>query len=192
MAGKPDAPAIPPHVVEGVAAARAGDERALENLVRHYQNRVAGYVVTLLGHDAGDLDDLCQTIFVKMALSLPRLRSPEAFEPWLFRIAANVCRDQVRRMKLRSLFVPLSRDHEAIAVEASAGEPQERSAALERGLARLSSSQRELIGLLRTCGYSYEELARLTNSSVRAVAGRLFRARSRLRKLVTEPTDECE
>jgi DNA-directed RNA polymerase specialized sigma24 family protein len=41
-----------------------------------------------------------------------------------------------------------------------------------------------MMNLLPGREYSYEELARLTKSSVRAVAGRLFRARARLRKLL--------
>jgi RNA polymerase sigma-70 factor, ECF subfamily len=185
MGAKPEAPAPSPELIEWIAAARSGDESALEAVVRHYQDRIAGYVIALLGRDVADLDDLCQIIFVKMALALPRLRSPDAFEPWLFRIAANVCRDHVRRLKSQSLFVPLSRDHESIAADPPAEETRERAAALEGALATLSSAQRELIGLVRARRYSYEELAQLTNSSVRAVAGRLFRARSRLRKLFT-------
>lgn len=170
--------------IERVAAARAGDEQALEDVIRHYQERVAGFVVALVGKSSADLDDLCQIVFLKMALSMPRLRSVDAFEPWLFKIARNVCRDHLRRLRLRSLFVTLSRDHEAISTDQKLEDPQAGPPALDGALKNLSGAQRELIDLLRTREYSYEELARLTKSSVRAVAGRLFRARSRLRKLL--------
>ncbi len=168
---------------EKIAAARAGDEPALEEVIRHYQDRIAGYVISLVGKNPAELDDLCQTVFVKMALSLSRLKSIDHFEPWLFTIARNVCRDYLRRSRSRSFFVPLSRDHDRIPAE-EAEEPRLASGAIEMALARLSARERELIELLRGRDYSYEELSRLTKTSVRAVAGRLFRARSRLRRLL--------
>jgi RNA polymerase sigma-70 factor (ECF subfamily) len=118
-----------------------------------------------------------------MALSLPKLRSVEAFEPWLFRIARNVCRDHLRRLSLRNLFVPLS-VHDAILGEQSPEDLRATVSALQSALRKLSGAQREVIYLLCRREYSYEELARLTNTSVRAVAGRLCRARARLRKLL--------
>jgi RNA polymerase sigma-70 factor, ECF subfamily len=118
-----------------------------------------------------------------MALSLPRLNSV-VFEAWLFKIARNVCRDHLRRLIIRSLFVPLSRHHEAIPIDQEPENPRTNPNALDGALKKLSGKQRQLIDLLRAREYSYEELARLTKSSVRAVAGRLFRARARLRKLM--------
>jgi RNA polymerase sigma-70 factor (ECF subfamily) len=179
----------PATMIERIAAARGGDEQALEDVIRYYQNRIAGYVAALMGGDGADLDDLCQIVFLKMALALPRLRSIEVFEPWLFKIARNVCTDHHRRHRWRKLVVPLSREHERIA-EPQRKEPRE-VGRLERAVQSLSGAQRELIALLREREYSYEELARLTGSNARAVAGRLFRARARLRKLLccdgTEP-----
>jgi RNA polymerase sigma-70 factor (ECF subfamily) len=171
-------------VIERIGAARAGDEHALEDLIRQYQNRIARYVIALIGASDADFDDLCQIVFVKMALALPKLRSPEVFEPWLYTIARNVCRDHLRRLRFRERLIPLSRDHEATSVGPEADEPPAGPDALDAALERLPGAQRELIDLLRRREYSYEELARLLKISVRAVAGRLFRARSRLRKLL--------
>ncbi len=181
---KSESPARRPELAARIAAARGGDERALEDVIRAYQGRVARFVLARIGGGTDDLDDLCQTVFVKMALSMQRLRSADAFEPWLFSIARNVCRDHLRRLRPRGLFVALSSDHEAVATEP----PAEADAAvdlLESALAGLPAGQRELIDLLRVRDYSYVELARLTCSSVRTVAGRLFRARARLRKLMS-------
>jgi len=185
IASKVEAPVTPPNLIERVAAARAGDEQALEDVVRHYQDRVAGYVISLVGKNSADLDDLCQIVFVKMALSLPKLKSVKLFEPWLFKIARNVCRDHFRRrLTFRNVFVPLARHHEAIPMDQEPEDPRTSANALDGALNKLSGEQRQLINLLRGHEYSYEELARRTKSSVRAVAGRLFRARSRLRKLL--------
>ena len=166
-----------------IEASREGDRHALEEVIRHYQDRVAGFIISIVGRES-DYEDLCQTAFVKMALALPKLRSPEIFEPWLFRIARNVCIDHLRRLRWRRIFVPFTREHEQVSVE----EPEEgsRTGAFEAALVQLPAEQRELIGLLRERDWSYEELAEITNSSVSAVGTRLFRARARLRKLLKE------
>jgi RNA polymerase sigma-70 factor, ECF subfamily len=174
---------LPANIMERLAAARAGDEAALEAIIRQYQDRVAGYVVSRVGHNA-DFDDLCQLVFVKMALSLPKLRSLDVFERWLFKIARNVCQDHVRRLRFRDQFVPLLRDHEAVAMEPPIEASHLEQSALDAALKKLTAAQRELINLIRGREYSYEELACVTKSSVRAVAGRLFRARCRLRTLL--------
>lgn len=166
-----------------VEAARRGDERALEEVIRTYQDRVARFIVSLVGRDA-DYEDLCQLTFVKMSLALPKLRSVDIFEGWLFRIARNVCMDHLRRLKWRRVFVPFTREHEEVPLE----EPDDPGLyrAFESALSRLPSDQRELIALLRERDWSYAQLAEITRSSVSAVGTRLFRARSNLRKLLKE------
>ena len=166
-----------------IEASRGGDRRALEEVIRHYQDRVAGFVISIVGRE-NDYEDLCQTAFVKMAFALPKLRSAEIFEPWLFRIARNVCIDHLRRLRWRRIFVPFTREHEQVSLE----EPQDgnRVSAFEAALRQLPPEQRELIGLLRERDWSYEQLAEITSSSVSAVGTRLFRARARLRKVLKE------
>jgi RNA polymerase sigma-70 factor, ECF subfamily len=172
-----------PLLLAQIEASRAGDRRALEEVIRHYQDRVAGFIISIVGRES-DYEDLCQTAFVKMAFALPKLRSPEIFEPWLFRIARNVCIDHLRRLRWRRIFVPFTREHEQVSVEES--EEGNRTSAFEAALLQLPADQRELIGLLRERDWSYEQLAEITSSSVSAVGTRLFRARARLRKLLKE------
>ena len=99
-----------------VAQAMDGDRRAAEELIMLYQQRMARFVIGQT-NDEAHYEDLCQTIFVKMVLALPKLRAPGRFEPWLFQIARNVCRDHLRaRQGWRRLFVSYDAEHEAVAV----------------------------------------------------------------------------
>jgi len=166
-----------------VLSAREGDRKALEELIRCNQERVARFVVSIVGRDA-DYEDLCQTVFVKMALGLPRLKTPETFDAWLFRIARNVCMDHLRRLGWRRMFVPFLREHEEVAARDDVGGYS--IGAFEDALKSLPPEQREIIGLMRDGEWSYRDLARITGSSVSAVAMRLFRARARLRKILSE------
>jgi RNA polymerase sigma-70 factor (ECF subfamily) len=164
-----------------VERAGGGDRRATEQLIVLYQQRIARFVVAQT-NDASHYEDLCQTIFVKMVLALPKLRSPELFEPWLFQIARNACRDHLRaRLGWRRLFVSYDRDHDGVAV------PEQQTVeteAMAQGIEKLPESQRTILRLSLDGEKSYEEMARLSHSSVSAVKSRLHRARENLRALM--------
>jgi RNA polymerase sigma-70 factor, ECF subfamily len=176
---------------EQILRARAGEERALEDLIRAYQQPIARFVAAQV-RDVSAVEDLCQMVFVKMVTSLGRLRSSEGFEPWLYRIARNVCRDFHRRERWRRLlFVPLG-DRQDIVAETGANLDPERDVRLQTALQRMDADQRQLLALSTEQPRSYQELANLTRLSVSAVKSKLFRARGRLRQLIGRREDDHE
>ena len=166
-----------------ILRAQSGDESALEQIIRAYQDRVAGMVIARVGRD-DDWQDLCQQIFVKMVLSLSRLKELESFEPWLFRIARNACFDHLRRRRTRWFLVPWQNWHDSIPDAPQHLDPN--SAALEAAIEQLPAEQRELMTLVRDHNWGYSRLAEVTGHSVAAIKARLFRARRRLRRLIME------
>jgi len=172
-----------PSISELITLARGGDEQAMQRLIVAYQARVAAMVISVIGDDE-EWEDVCQQIFVKMVLGLRRLKKLEVFEPWLFRIARNSALDHLRRRRARRLFVPWQRSHEAIADE-TRPDLNPHHAALDEAIAQLPADQRDLLTLVldRHCSYSY--LTAITGESVAAIKSRLFRARQRLRQLMT-------
>ena len=119
-------------------------------------------------------------VFVKMARALRRLRAPEQFESWLFRLARNTCIDQLRREKLRRIFTPFAPEHENIAepdVSANTEELDE----LRHALSQIRPKDRALLALVQE-GRSHAEIAETFNTSVAAVKARLHRAREQLRQ----------
>jgi RNA polymerase sigma-70 factor (ECF subfamily) len=172
---------LPAETLALIARTGSGDRRAAEDLIACYRQRVARFVIAQTG-DETHYEDLCQSIFVKMMLGLSRLRSAERFEPWLYQIARNVCRDHLRaRSGWRRLFVPYGPAHEAIAAPESAPDPAD---GLDKSIERLPEAQRTLLRLSLENRTSYEELARQSHSSVASVKARLYRARENLRTLL--------
>jgi RNA polymerase sigma factor (sigma-70 family) len=164
-----------------IAQAAGGCRSATQALIVLHRQRVARFVIAQT-RDEGIYEDLCQTIFVKMVLGLPRLREPERFEPWLFQIARNVCRDHLRaKLGWRRLFVPYTDEHAAAALPEA--QPDE-SETVHRNIERLPDAQRALLRLSLDGGKSYEEMAQLTQSSVSAVKSRLHRARENLKTMM--------
>lgn len=170
--------------------AQRGDENALEQVIRLYQERVARRVVAVIGSDA-EWQDLCQRIFVKLVLGLPRLKNLDVLEPWLMRIARNECYDHLRRRRAQRLFTPWERVHDAIAAPAVESSTLEaRLAAFDSAIEQLPADQRELIILMRTHHYSYEALAARTGATLATIKSRLFRARRRLRRLLESNSEQ--
>ena len=97
-----------------IRRAQDGSEAALEVLISRFQDRIAGFVYSLIGRDDA-IEDLCHDIFIKMISGLSGLKNPESFEAWLFRIARNVAMDSLRRKRLWRMFVPFEPKHEQIA-----------------------------------------------------------------------------
>lgn len=178
-------PLVPaPDLAATVERARAGDHAAIRELIELYQGRVGRFVLSMLGNDS-DWEDVAQVTFVKMMLGIERLQSTEIFESWLFKIARNSSLDHLRRRRWRRLFTSWQPHHGEVAVPARCFEDA-RLAQVERALILMPADQRELILLMRENDWSYGDLARITGATPAAVKSRLFRARSRLRALISK------
>ena len=79
-----------------VVAARAGDGRALDDLIRRHLRMVYNLVEQALpGHP--DVDDAVQNVLVRAVRHLAELREPESFRPWLAAIAVHEIGTQLAR-----------------------------------------------------------------------------------------------
>jgi RNA polymerase sigma factor (sigma-70 family) len=99
----PDVACLPAGAASGhtgeadlVAAAQAGDARALDELVGAY----LPLVYTIVGRALGglpDVDDVVQEIMLSVLQDLRTLRSPDSFRPWLVTIATRQVSTYLRR-----------------------------------------------------------------------------------------------
>jgi RNA polymerase sigma-70 factor (ECF subfamily) len=71
-----------------------GDEQSFRELYRRYQGKVRATLYQLCGGEV--LDDLVQETFLRVWRGLPKLRSPDYFSTWLYRIVWNVATDKRR------------------------------------------------------------------------------------------------
>lgn len=163
---------------ELVRQAQRGGTNAQAELITAYQRRMAGFVYALTGRSDA-VDDLVQTVFIKMLRSLPRLHDPGQFEAWLFRLARNTCIDHLRRQRLRRIFLPFAPEHAEISAPSPAVDRAELEA-LRHALQQLPVRDRALLTLAEQ-GASQVEMAEATGTSVSAVKARLHRAREKLR-----------
>src|SRR5499427_3859162 len=85
---------------EVIKRAQKGDGAAFNEVVLAYRKRILGTIARLIGRP-DDVEDVGQEVFLRLYFSLDQLRTPEVFEPWLYRLTVNACYDYLRKSKRR-------------------------------------------------------------------------------------------
>src|SRR5215469_8285396 len=85
---------------ELIQKAQAGDGAAFNQVVVAYRKRILGTIARLIGRPE-DVEDVAQEVFLRLYYSLDQLRTPEVFEPWLYRLTVNASYDYLRKSKRR-------------------------------------------------------------------------------------------
>ena len=159
----------------------SGDEEAFAELVRRYKRRIFGIPGRFARNDH-ELDDICQEIFVKAYQNLAKFRGDAPFEHWVSRIAVHSCYDFLRKTHRERANVSL--DQVEIAVEDNVG-AERANELLQWAMNKLSADERLVITLLELEEKSVREVAGLTGWSESNVKVRAFRARQRLREVLS-------
>lgn len=171
------------------------DEEMFAALVARYQHPVFGYLYRMMGN-AVDAEDMAQETFLKAYRALHETVTHPNPLAWLFRIAANTARDELRRRQ-RIRWLPWdSVKHDRLRREAREEQPE--SAALthednlfvQEVLNRMTPRYREALLLLEYGGLSCEEIGVITGTSRAAVKSALFRAREEFRRIVASMTGD--
>jgi RNA polymerase sigma-70 factor (ECF subfamily) len=178
-----------------VAAAMRGDQRALEQLISRHRAKVFR-IASRYGRNSHEIEDIAQTVFVKMCQHLTSYRGDAPFEHWLARIATRACYDQLRaRQRNReAALTDLTEDQASWLDRAIAANAQSHIAELEaadaaRELARcaldqLTAAERLVLTYLEIEGKSVAEISKLTGWSIANVKVRAFRARRQMKQVV--------
>ena len=166
----------------------AGDFAAYTTLVDRHYDSCARYARRMLGNSE-DADDVLQDTFLQAFRALGRYHERDRFVAWLFRILANRCRSHLRQRTRRSRrFVPDESAGEAI--EDHPPDPSGLRDTLQRALESLDPLSREALLLKYGEAMEYDEISRLTGSSVSALKMRVKRARDAVRPLLEAMLNE--
>jgi RNA polymerase sigma-70 factor, ECF subfamily len=169
--------------------AQSGDAQAFSDLCELCRPSIVRVANGLL-RDPCDVDETVQATFVAAWEHLAALRSLEAVEVWLCRIARSLCH---RAMRLRRRQAPGLDPTWLLAVPDTVPSPEVLVSAAQEVdalLAPLSAPERAVVELCVLEGLSVEEAGRQLEVGPAVVKGRLQRARARLRKGTRPMTGE--
>ncbi|MEK7793538.1 MAG: sigma-70 family RNA polymerase sigma factor [Candidatus Hydrogenedentota bacterium] len=181
-----------------VEACQAGDPSAFEELVRRYKDRVYNVVYRYIGNHQ-DAEEVAQDVFLRAYHGLRGFRGGSRVYTWLYSIACNLAKNNVRdrgrkgRNKTTSLDAleesspgwgsSLARSHSAPDVSLSAAESE---AALQQCLDELPDHYRMPFVLRTFDNLTYEEIAEVMGCPPGTVKSRLNQARTILHRRLKE------
>lgn len=177
-----------------VRAFQAGDRAAFDKLVIKHKDRIFSLCYWFLG-DKEEANDSAQETFIKAYQSLRKFRFESALFTWLYRIAANTCKNRLKsldyRQKKRMVYVnnpgetedkkPITEIHDELCSPMKELEKKERMLLIQNAISSLPVDQRTVVVLRDIEGLSYEEVSDLTGWNLGTVKSKLSRARLQLR-----------
>ncbi len=167
-----------------------GDEKAFKILIENHQRMVFTTCYALV-HNVADADDLAQEVFIEVFRSCRQFRGDAKLSTWIYRISVNKSLNMIRKNRYRKLLKPLETifgtetsitDHE---LATDRLEARELSGVLHQAIDALPENQRVAFLLNKYELLSYKEIADVMETSVSGVESLLHRAKSNLRKRLT-------
>ncbi len=164
---------------------QAGEKKVFRILVERYQEKIRNLLYSIF-NNVDFIDDIAQEIFIKVYEALPKFRFESSFYTWLYRIAINKSRDEMRKKKIRKYFSL------QVLLEIPNNDVQRRMSVapddsiftkemLQKALQKIPENYRMPIVLKDMDGFSYEEIAEMLECEIGTVKSRLFRGRVMLK-----------
>jgi RNA polymerase sigma factor (sigma-70 family) len=139
-------------------------------LVSAYQQRVYWHIRKMvIDHD--DADDLTQDVFIKIYKSIGSFREDAQLYTWIYRITTNECLSFLQRKK-RRFFLPIGDVTQALMEKldnSSSVSGEEIQLKLQKALLKLPDKQRLVFNMKYFDDLSYEDIAKITDTSVGAL-----------------------
>lgn len=179
-----------------VARAREGDRSAQGKLVQLWYKRIYNFSYKyFFDHDLAM--EVSQKTFISMHRSIVGLQDVARFKPWLYTIAVNFCREELRRRKSsRAVSLEELKPGEgevSQSWETSRGRREnperqlrqsELSDLLQNCLLELSEEQRVVVIMKEYEGLKFREIAEVLNVSENTVKSRMYYGLDGLKKIL--------
>lgn len=164
---------------ELVKAVLDGEKQMFAELVKRYEKPVRAAALDILG-DFHIADDISQDTFVRAYEKLASLRKPQAFGPWLLKIARRCSIESVRK---NSRAANVAINTTAIR-ENPKSQLNEENQWLLAAVVKLPKAEKQVVMLHYFDRNGVRDVAKIVGRSVGTVTKQLSRARIRLRKVL--------
>jgi RNA polymerase sigma-70 factor (ECF subfamily) len=186
-----------------IAKAQQGDTVAFRKLVERHQRRAFAIALSLV-RDENDARELVQDAFLRVFKGLNSFQGGSSFFTWLYRIITNLSIDLIRKPGRQLVDIDESRFESDESQEADfpllsrvdGSDPadvvrrREIAGRLQAALEALPPYHRGVIVMREIEGLSYEEMAQAMGVSKGTIMSRLFHARQKLQKALTDCYEE--
>ncbi len=166
-----------------VLNAQDGDKRAFEILVGRWAEKVHRQIFWMI-KDHELANDLSQDCWIVVSKTIHRLSDPNKFGSWILRIAHNKTVDYLRKNKLKQ--TSLSEIKEGEQVSQSEDDQESLYEGLKLGLSQLDENHKTVIRMHYLNSMTVIQISEVLKVPVGTVKSRLFKAREKLKKIITQ------
>ncbi|MGC8971684.1 MAG: RNA polymerase sigma factor [bacterium] len=186
--------------IDLIKLAQKGDEKAFEEIVNRYSNRIINLATQIMGsRDEGW--DVAQEVFISIWRNIESFDSARSLYPWIRRITINACYEELRKRgkSKETSLDDVEDDEPSIDVPDETYSPEdtfdriELKEVIEKALGSLPEHYRTTLWLRVVENLTYEEIAETLNINIGTVKSRINMARKLMRdrlKYYLEVKDE--
>jgi RNA polymerase sigma-70 factor (ECF subfamily) len=168
-----------------------GDVGAYNQIVYRYKDRLLNFIYRFL-NDLDRSEDLVQDTLLKLYTHKDSYKEIAKFSTWLYTIAANLSRTELRKIKRRKTFsvTELSHDDREFIIKSTDVGPGEANFSqnfeknVQRALAELPDDFKTIIILRDIQELSYDEISKIVEVPLGTVKSRINRGRVKLQQLL--------
>ncbi len=171
-----------------VVKALENNSNAFEQLIKRYQDKVFHTCLGFVNNE-DDANDLTQEVFIKVYKNLSNFQRKSKFSTWLYRITINTAINQVRKSKIKHLFIQVDSEEVSSLISSSEKSDEqlinkEEQQRINQILNKLPTNQRKAFVLSQYQELSNKEISEIMEISVKAVESLIFRARTNLKEII--------
>ena len=164
---------------------------AYDILVKRYKDPLMNFVYRFVG-DRDICTDVVQDTMIKFYLNKDSYRSFAKFSTWIYTIAGNLAKNELKRRRRRIIFsIDNSDDERSPQIEDKmfiapdkAADGEIRNEIIQKALLKVKPVYREVVILRDIQDLSYEEISEITGLAIGTVKSRINRGRAQLQKLL--------
>jgi RNA polymerase sigma-70 factor (ECF subfamily) len=172
---------------ELIRRAARGDHEAFDALVRFASNRLYGIAYRIL-RDQYLAEDALQQALISIWNELPKLRDPDRFDAWTYRVIVRASTAEARKAGRGGTTTPLLPDDADVShAPDQYGAVADRDQ-LERGFSRITAEQRAVLVLQHYAGLSQSEIADVLGVPLGTAGSRIHYAARALRAAIEADT----
>ncbi|MDW7679414.1 MAG: sigma-70 family RNA polymerase sigma factor [bacterium] len=173
-----------------------GDDAQFNTLVWRWEKPIFNFALRYLG-DKEQAQEISQKTFIRVYKNIRKLREAQRFSPWIYQIAANLCKDEIKKLTNRdfisidSLQENSENGHlmpneliENINHQPDAAFNQKQiGQIIQQALQQIPEEQRVVIIMKEYQGLKFKEIAEALGEPLNTVKSRMYYGLNGLRKI---------
>ena len=166
---------------------RKGNSSVFKNLIIQWQASIYRFAFRFF-YDESEADEITHKTFINVYRNLHQLEDPAKFSSWIYRIANNLCLDELKRSGRKRYVYGSEEDVHQFEEETPAHiiEKKELGEWIQRALLQIPEEQRTVIILKEYEGFTFREISEITGEAESTIKSRMYYGMKKMREILSK------